>query len=59
MQHEDTLVTIAADGTAILSTHVEVVLTYFGTCEVRSDMRWIVFLMITSPAAAEHWSLRF
>jgi hypothetical protein len=31
---EDTLVTIAADGTAILSTHVEVVLTYFGTCEV-------------------------
>lgn len=29
----NTLVTIAADGIAMLSTHVEVVVTYFGTCE--------------------------
>lgn len=30
---EDTLITIGLDGTAILSTHTEAVLTYFGTCE--------------------------
>lgn len=31
---DNTLVTIAPAGTATLSTHVEVVVTYFGTCEV-------------------------
>ncbi|MEM1273911.1 MAG: hypothetical protein AAGF88_08840 [Pseudomonadota bacterium] len=30
----DTLLSISANGTATLSTHLEIALTYFGTCEV-------------------------